>query len=63
LLDKVYKLFTILNIYQEANGKHEAIFHLLKENDLHAENKYNTSMQMMDEVKEYKLDDSRASFR
>jgi hypothetical protein len=60
--DKVYKLFTLLSIYQEVSGKHEAIFHSLNEKDLRAEGKYNSFMQM-DEGKEYKLDDSRATFR
>ncbi|GBC09011.1 hypothetical protein RclHR1_08540010 [Rhizophagus clarus] len=64
--DKTCKIFTLLNIYQDANGQHEAICHSLNEKDLRDEGKYNSFMQTinaMSESKEYKLDDSRATFR
>ncbi|GET51745.1 uncharacterized protein OCT59_025120 [Rhizophagus irregularis] len=64
--DKTYKLFTLLNIYQDVNGQHEAICHSISEKDLRSEGKYNSFMQTinaMSESKEYKVDDSRATFR
>jgi hypothetical protein len=65
-IDKTCKLFTLLYIYQDVNGQHEAICHSLNEKDLRNEGKYNSFMQTinaMNEGKEFKLDDSRATFR
>ncbi|CAG8707559.1 6872_t:CDS:2, partial [Funneliformis caledonium] len=56
---KQYKIYTLLNIYQDVNGKHEAICHSLSEKYLQAKG-LNT---VDDNVCNLELDDNRATFR
>ncbi|CAI2185209.1 6604_t:CDS:2, partial [Funneliformis geosporum] len=56
---KQYKIYTLLNIYQDVNGRHEAICHSLSEKYLQAKG-FNT---VDDNVCNLELDDNRATFR